>query len=294
MLVLKFGKRTFLNSSYEPEDKVATKMAENFPSDDGTESKPVVFENRKKILDVIYGVESKTEVYCFNVDLKELVLEIADKLGQAIPHHQLQLRNGEVVAFIHPTSKKVIKLAKEYEDRKAVCDKLYQQYPSYNFEWRNQSYTQMGMDLMAILNCNIPFKSQYDSISKYIHDEYYTRPLNGTLSKNTEKKSQSYGYDIKNSYPTAIKTMKDNYNVFSVCDTFVLANPTEIAKEFREKGKVRQGEYLVDRFQIWPYGIFYEAMVHSHNSINYLLEKRFLKVDKIKAVNCHVRGSRTM
>lgn len=54
--------------------------------------------------------------------------------------------NGILDGFIDH-NKNMYLLNEEYDIRKAICDKLFETYKTYDFKWTNQSYTSIATNL---------------------------------------------------------------------------------------------------------------------------------------------------
>jgi hypothetical protein len=122
-------------------------------------------------------------------DLSQLLIQIVDRTKCAFPTHHIKIERSKIVSFVHPISEKVFLLANNYEQREATMNFLHNLHPSFNFEFRNQSFTQIGMEIAKVLNCNIPKQSEYDNLSREIHDR-----LHKTIDCNIEERRRQTSF----------------------------------------------------------------------------------------------------
>lgn len=64
----------------------------------------------------------------------------------------------------------------EYDTRKQICEQLFSMYRTYDFEWRNQSYTSLASSLFKHMRGYLP-EFQYDTKARAVLDDFYPRAL---------------------------------------------------------------------------------------------------------------------
>lgn len=191
----------------------------------------------------------------------------------------MNIKDGEVKAFIHPTAHYIIEDGDEYINRLTACNILYKEYKCEDFRFSNQSYGQLANSLFEMKFGCIGMKSSYTEEQMRITDTFGTCPFFQTIRKEDEyvfDEKWCKGFDINNCYPSAamnMKVKKYNYPVFSILDDW----------EHYNGGKIILGEYLVDHFTA-PSGVIYQKQILSYIEIIYLLENNYMDKSKILLV----------
>ena len=61
----------------------------------------------------------------------------------------LHWNNSGVLDGFIDHNKNMYLLNDEYDNRKQICDRLFNMYKTHDFKWTNQSYTSIAMSLFA-------------------------------------------------------------------------------------------------------------------------------------------------
>ena len=118
----------------------------------------------------------------------------------------LELQSN-ISAFVHPLTGKVILENNEFDIRKSICDKAYEIYKNDDYKFKNQSITQLSMNLFKNMVGKLE-KSTYNSLVNNILNEYAPKPF-------TEGYMREYTYfgiafDNYKSYSTVLYNNKAN------------------------------------------------------------------------------------
>jgi hypothetical protein len=218
---------------------------------------------------LIQGKGNKYDVALIENSLEEVMKDVINETGYLITGMKIQ--NGEILAFQHPVNEQIIELAIDLDKRKYICDKLYGIFGYECFKWKNQSFATLVNSLFEIKNGKLE-QSTHIKEDQIIYDTYHTSPLIGTLMDIPYDSNSCFGFDCKKSYPNAMINMVDDYPVFSICDQF---------KKY-ENDEIVIGEYVIDDITIESLGgIHIKKQVVGYNFVKYLLENKFITIDKI-------------
>lgn len=184
----------------------------------------------------------------------------------------IKIKDGEIVAFIHPISEAIIESGREYASRKQICEKLHDLIPSHHFKFKNQSYTQLANEYFKIKYGDFGMMSQYNDETLKITDNFGTCPIIRTLTHRNMQMDYDHAFDIRSCYPNAVKDMEDDYPVFGLLDVF---------KEYNNEDIV-MGEYLVKSFKIEKFsGLDIQKQIMSYQLVQYLLDNEFIQKSDI-------------
>ena len=183
----------------------------------------------------------------------------------------INIKQSKVVMFIHPTTQQIIIISQNYEERKELCDMLFNKMEGVeNFRFKNQSITTIGNSLLEQLVGEIK-KSHYNTKTQEIIDDYTPYPM----IQRIDEISSDFGVeciDVKRSYTNVMLNNKYDYPIYTPADSF---------EKFDGK-RISCGEYLVEDFEI--FNIKFKKAVWNANFINYLIANKFLSKNKIKYV----------
>ncbi len=235
------------------------------PLDDGIQQ-----PDNQKYEDFLKGVnQDKNEVVLFESALEDVAKDLIKSVGYSVT--AMKFRNSEIEAFQHPLTQQIIQFAPNYHQRQHVCQKLFELYPLYCFQFRNQSYNTLASSLFEVMFGKIP-KSYHIKEDQQIIDEYHTSPLIETLVPEFPFDQYCKGFDIKKSYANAMINMNCDYPIFSICDSFEKYNGEAI----------QIGEYVLDECEIEPLGgLRIHKKVYGYNLVNYLLSNKYIDKSKI-------------
>lgn len=283
------------------------------PEKSKTEIFDLYFKNIDNLSDIykylINGIEHnkdgfEIETYIVQGNLLFIIFAIASKLNVSVPTHNIKIRNGEIISFVHPISNKLIKKVTEYEIKKKACnilrnnliqnqkqlfnidDNIFTPQLLHNFIYTDQTWSLLATEFISHSFFDFP-TSKYETFSLNIIDKYSTRPIIGSnfndfndfneFFKNPQK---IIAYDITHSYPTAVRTMNTNYPVFGIQNTFLKFDKETM---INDDGNLKNGFYLVENFNIKKFNINFESEIMTPNLVDYLLDNEYINYDKIIA-----------
>ena len=148
----------------------------------------IKFENEMSLDDLIYGKIGMNENNCKDVvyfdknqikwtDLMSRIINETDYAPSIIrPHNK---------SFLHPLSNQLYQETEEYDDRKELALMLKNKYKLLNFEWQNQSITQLSNLLFEYHFGYIP-KSNHTDLAINLLDNFATMPITCEVDPNVD------------------------------------------------------------------------------------------------------------
>jgi len=109
-----------------------------------------------------------------NIKMKDAIKEYSFCSKYYIEHLHWDNRS-QLDSFINHRQNMYL-LNQEYDTRKALCDKLFNKFKTYDFRWSNQSYTSIATSLFSQIAGFVP-KSSYNSSVQKMLDDYYPKAL---------------------------------------------------------------------------------------------------------------------
>lgn len=183
-----------------------------------------------------------------------------------------------ISAFKYPTNEQIVIDGTDFDDRKYVCDLLYNdnKYHIEDFKFKNQSYTQIANSIMSkIFTINF-LKSTFNKQTRDILNDFQCT----ALIQSIDERCNDFRFwkivkslDIFKSYSYMLIINKFDFPIFDInCDV----------KPFTEDIKITCGLYYINRTIIKPWNIVLKPAFYSWNLIIYLLNKRMIKISDIK------------
>lgn len=227
---------------------------------------------------LINGEIDNIDCVILDGSIEQLIADIAGKHNRHCVKERLYINSSGIIEkLVHPINNILIVVNDDFEGRLSLSKALMKVKPCLNFEFVNQSYSQLAGEVCKIFEANYE-KSFDDNLSRDIYKKYEIKPLIRTLTE--EINGKVAGFDINSSYPTAILTCSDLVPVFNICDTFVPYDGSEIVC----------GEYLIDAYMNDVIGIVEDAQVQSYGRVKWLLDNKFITKNDIigmkKASSC--------
>ena len=227
-------------------------------------------------------LKSISEMYDINKDDHIIVLPESAKINDAIKIYStnnnfyfeyLHWNNNGILDGFIDHNKNMYLLNEEYDIRKAICDKLFETYKTYDFKWTNQSYTSIAMNLFKQLTGYIQ-PSSYNVKTRQMLDDYYPRALQWCTTDAIPEDVVSI--DISKCYPSILLNNQEPIPVYSIHDVIEPFNGiTDLQK---------CGEFYIDETVLHNYSnpIKIEAGFYSSNLILYLLNELHMPLSQIK------------
>ncbi len=230
-------------------------------------------ESKKSMYRDDYVKLIKGELKNNNIYVVQNILQCAEDVIVAIENkYQITVmkwegKTGQLNAFVHPISEAIIEQGEVYELRVNMCEVLYNQMPSYNFMFKNQSFKTIAQDFFNIKYGKIQLESYYSDYDLKITDEFQPTALIRTLVDGHKyNKKIDKAIDIRSCYPNAVLNNDEDYPVFTLFDNFVNFD-----------GTLMKGEYLVDTFKIKKlFNIPFDKMIMSYPLVKYLLDNDYM------------------
>jgi hypothetical protein len=189
---------------------------------------------RNNILEGKYKLSKK--ILLFNVsDLLGFVQLIGKQCNQIV--YNMKFNKSRVTMFEHPTSKQIFVASENFLDRKHVMDDIKAELNIAEFEFTNQSWTQIGTNYMKYKYGDFP-KSNYSNDLMDILQNYKLAPYIAQVNKKPVDESLMDSYDICRCYTSILIDNDVDYNVFSVFDN---------VQPFNVNDTMSAGEYFVSK-----------------------------------------------
>ena len=169
--------------------------------------------------------------------------------------------------------KNMFLLNNEYDERKSLCDKLFNIYKTHDFVWSNQSFTSISSALFRQMCGYLP-ESTYNINTREMLDDFYPRALQWCSTKDIPDDVVSI--DISKSYPNILLNNNSPIPIYSIHD---------IIEPFGCKNDLRLcGEFYLDETILENYGspIKLEAGFYSSNLVFYLVDTLNMPTSQIK------------
>ena len=115
---------------------------------------------------------------CLVQDVHKCCIDTIETTGFTICN--MRITNSKITSFIHPISEQIIETAENYNERKILCDKLYQLYNTHSLYFKNQSFANMAKSVFENIVGNV-MKSCSTKYDNDITDKYHTAPMINTF-----------------------------------------------------------------------------------------------------------------
>lgn len=222
-------------------------------------------------------------------DLDELYLETHIELGQDIP--QMSMDGDHITEFVHPIHNTIFSSAFDYEDRKKVCDYIYNNvFKDATFMFQNQSWRTIAQKFFEF-RYGFHKKSHLNTTVQNWFDQYPAAPLIGS---NIQAPDGCDSIDIVKGYSGVVQSMPEHYCIMSIFDELVenTGQLKEIKPGFYEIKytlviQPQGGGFIAKKFGqnervLCPLnGIVVPNGKCSHIRVNFLLENKFITFDDI-------------
>lgn len=191
------------------------------------------FEKTSKSL--VWGTASSKKVVLIGVNN---LLELVQRIGKVTKHIVLHMKfnKSRVTMFEHPISKQVYVTSEDYNERKKVSEDMLKETNVYNFNFNNQSWTQLSKSYSKYLTGELP-KSDYSNDLLNIIKNYKVSPYIAKVNGNYNEDDLE-AFDIKRCYTSVLIDNQVDYNVFSIFDNVT---------PFLETDEMQAGEYYINR-----------------------------------------------
>ena len=227
-------------------------------------------------------LKSISEMYDMDKQDHIIILPETSKINDAIEIYStnnnfyieyLHWNNNGILDGFIDHNKNMYLLNEEYDIRKAICDKLFETYKTYDFKWTNQSYTSIAMNLFKQLTGYIQ-PSSYNVKTRQMLDDYYPRALQWCTVDDIPEDVVSI--DICKCYPSILLNNQDPIPVYSIHDVIEPFNGINDLQKC--------GEFYIDETVLHNYSnpIQIEAGFYSSNLISYLVNELYMPLSQIK------------
>ena len=179
-------------------------------------------------------------------------------------------------AFQHPQTEQVVMDGNDFENRKKCCEILHKQMPVEQFDFKNNSYTQVARSLLDI-KMGFIRKSTYNEQALNMLDSYFPAALIQTIDDQTKLPKGTVGSDICKSYSNVILKNKFKFPVYNI----------HCKVEDYDGEEIVCGEYYIDATELkfkseQEHAITLKPAFYSWNVITYLLQKKHIRKSDIK------------
>ncbi len=258
------------------EIKVNIKLDNNYVYVDNDD----YMENKQRILNGEY----ETETPVILLETNELFEEIANKVMTKTTAmvHNIQISRSGLQAFEHPLSKQIYMKCQQYNERKAVCEAMYQELPCNKLKFNNQSWKTIGYDYCTAKYGEIQ-PSQYGPDYVDIIKRYPLAAYRGKCLQNTEyyenlendkgwENFGIYSYDCHRNFTSAYMFNKHGFPVYTSMDK----------KEKYNNQDLVCGEYYVAKsFYIANKTQKYPRSWYPYHFVQYCIENGYITHDDI-------------
>lgn len=175
--------------------------------------------------------------------------------------------DGNIEGFVHPVSGVPIKRTEDFEERKKVCDYLKTKYDSEDFDFCDQSWSQIGSILQHLIIGKTP--DTYDFYNDKYMEQYQPLGIKQILVPSTRDHEpvNALALDHKRCYTTALYNNEDNFPVYCELD--------DILDFTNETRMIGNAEYLVSDFKFEQL-TFYRQWWTARDT-RFLLENNLIK-----------------
>ena len=198
-----------------------------------------------------------------------VLCKIIDETGYAVE----AIRPYEM-SFIHPVSGQKYQGVFDYNERKKMCKEIYNVYQTINFQWSNQTITQMAKKIFQIEHGAIPLSYHTDLAIKML-DDFAPMPWSMRCDTCQFPLDHQYHVDIKKCYASMTVNRLNKYKLpmYTILDNIELFQPSQ--------SQLKCGLYLVQEFTIQKYKLLSQTQWMPHFEVQYLLDKGFITNDNI-------------
>jgi hypothetical protein len=184
----------------------------------------------------------------------------------------LVYRDSQLQSFVHPITNKTIVSSPEWEVKRAVCDKYFNEHRVIDYKWANQGWGEMGRTIMENQYSKIP-KSHYSPDMLHIIENYPIRPYQMYKRERLDEKLTSA--DIHRSYTSVLM---NNTIPFAIDSAFDEITPFT----FTSIDKLLPGEYYVANDYYMGKGTIYRpASFYPLVEVKYALEQGYITGEDI-------------
>ena len=121
--------------------------------------------------------------------------------------------NGSLRSFQHPVTEQIFEITSDYNERKETCEQLSKIIYSADFEWKNQSFTQLAMSIYDNMFGNV---NSFNSNLRTCHfDLLIESPCAPLVQKGNFGNNNSITFDTVRAYASYMLKNTEPYNVFS-------------------------------------------------------------------------------
>ena len=222
------------------------------------------------------------EIYRLDAENNIIILPEEAKMTEAINVYSrsekfyveyLHWNNNGILDGFIDHKKNMYLLNEEYDNRKTICDKLFNIYKTHEFKWTYQSYTSISTALFRQLNGYIP-ESSYNVNTRQMLDDFYPRALQWCTTDDIPDDVVSI--DIAKCYPSILLNNNHEIPVYSIHD---------VVEQFNCKSDLKHcGEFYIDETILYNYEtpLKIEAGFYSSNLISYLVDTLHMSQSQIK------------
>ena len=202
--------------------------------------------------------------------------------------------DNKLTAFKHPIKDQIYVAGRDWDERKAICDKHYNKYKVADYKFINQSWGNIARTMYENLYGSIP-SSGYSEDLKTIFQNYSIAPYRMCVDKHV---SSYKSIDIRRCYTSVFMNNPEPWAVFSAFDSI---EPVTI----KSVNDIKVGEYYIEptwtnpftkevckmeTFNIGKGNITLSRGFYPSVFVKYVLENKYIKPEDI-TYGIEARGS---
>ena len=218
--------------------------------------------NNNVIKDVVYFSENQ-------IKWTELIKDIINQTNYAPsvirPYNK---------SFIHPLSCQLYQQTDDYDERLNIATILKNKFNFLNFEWQNQSITQLAQLIFEYKFGHIP-KSSHTRLAIGLLDNYSTLPITCCVNSDTLKYKKHY--DIKKAYASVVVDYIKNelLPMHTIMDNI---EPFDINMDINN---IKIGLYLIEEINHRS-GLRIETQWISHFELKKYIDMKIIDLSQVK------------
>ena len=232
--------------------------------------------------DKVYELQSLEEVTFANKDKSILILPEDVRMYDAITKYVnsskfyvefLHWNNTGILDGFIDHKENMYLLNDNYQERKSICNLLFDKFKTHDFVWTNQSFTSLSSALFRQITGYLE-ESNYNTKTRQILDDFYPRALQYCTPDDIP--DDVISIDISKSYPSILINNESPipiYGIHNVIEPFVNEH------DLKQYGEFYLEETIIDNFNI-PIKI--ESGFYSKNLVNYLVYTLNMPIERIK------------
>lgn len=204
-------------------------------------------------------------------NLNDIIVDIGKHSNYMVTN--MKLKGSHVTCLEHPISKQIFVASPYYNERKSICDTLYNDYKCSCFTFNNQSFLEIAKDYFKFVCKKQLFNGVYSNDYLNILQNYPKSAFVGQCG-DRYKLSDVISFDVVKAYTHFLIVNNENWGVSTGFDHVV-----------EYDGKLEDaGEYYIDKVFKIAGGIPLGKNWYSLIFVKYCIENDYITHDDIKYV----------